>query len=214
MIFTDRYCTLELAKEFCGDIQGTDDDVFIDALILAQSRAIDDFTNRYWGPSAVVTGERVESIIGKHFNIFYTRYAPVLSVQSLADDVRTYTQNTDYVLFPDTGRIETYGTFSNPGGFNQITEGLPLSFSRTPGGVQISYTVGQGVSATGEYMASTPPHHVQLACAMGVGVMYKERDRLGLMSRQYQDTGLVFERSEFPIPAAKILARSIRMVGF
>lgn len=213
MVFSDRYCTLELAKEFCGDIQGTDDDLFIDALIFSSSRAIDDLTNRYWGPSAVITSERVERIIGKSHNVFYTRYAPILSVQSLADDVRTYTQNTDYVLFPESGRVETYGTFSNPGGFGQLTEGLPLAFSRTPGAVQISYTVGQGASPTGEYLSSTPPHHIQLACAISAGVIYRERDRLGLMSRQYQDTGLVFDKSELPAPALKILRRSIRWVG-
>lgn len=193
LITNDAYCTVKLAKRFAGDIEGTEDDFLFEALIQASSRHIDQYTNRFWGPSAIVSGERIASsrIIGPAYNIFYTKYVPILAVSSLVDDFNVWTENTDYVKFEDEGKIELFGLRNTlPNVYFADVMGLPRSFSRKPGAVQISYTVGWG--ATGpqnkqnkdiEGMEKiSAPADIQVSTAMLAGIMYKDPQRMMIAS--------------------------------
>lgn len=185
-LFKDLYCTTTFAKKFAGDVQGIEDDVVFSAMIEAASRVVENVTNRYWGPSASISGERVRSsrIIGSSYNIFYTEWAPVISVQSLVDDVNTWVEDTDYVCYPTDGKVELYGARNYLQGVYTVDAvGFPRTFSRKPGAVQISYTVGVKGSSSGSTMvAKDAPADIQLVTAAIAGLLYKDPERLGLAS--------------------------------
>lgn len=177
-MFTDSYCNLVDAKEACG-VEGTEKDSWIKLLVQAASRAIDKATSCYWGPTGVVSGEVVKNVLGPNWNIFYTRWAPIVSVSSLSDDLRTYAAS-DYTLDSEFGRIElNVASLDN----------LPMSFSRTTGKVVITYTAGQGVPASG---LAAPPD-IQVATAYLAAMMFKAPDRFGVGSRSKGETSTSFK---------------------
>jgi len=200
----DKYCVVALAKEYCGDIEGTEDDLFIGALISAASRFIDGYTNCYWGPSATITNERVKFILGRYGDTFYTDYAPIISVSALADDNDTYVQNTDYVVYEKEGRIQLLN--------NAVSNTTIAQFSDAPGQLKITYVTGQGATKTGQYVQGiAAPEDVQLACAMIAGSWYQARDRDDISSKAQQNSSITYQPSDIPPKARAILDRRVRM---
>ena len=196
MTLSDRYCGRELAKEFAGDVEGPTDDLFIDALILGASRFVDQYTHVFWGPSATFT-EQVQNIGGQHRDIFYTRYAPIIAVNSLGDDTATYTENTDFVVFLEDGKIQL--------------KSATVGFSETAGQLQIAYIAGQGDLRSQFYVkGQAAPEDVEIATAMIVGSWYHARDREGIISRAKTNESITFGDSEIPRRAKAILDRRVR----
>lgn len=203
MILSDKYCGRELAKEFAGDVEGPTEDLFLDALIIGASRFTDNYTHVYWGPSATFTDEQIQNIGGQHSDIFYTRYGPIISMISLLDDTATYTENTDYVVFLEDGKIQLKNVIESNSSFRQ--------FSATPGQLKASYIAGQGTARSQFYVkGQSAPEDIQVACAMIVGSWYHAREREGIISRAKQNESIAFGDSEIPRRAKAILDRRVR----
>jgi hypothetical protein len=203
MLISDSYAGRELCKEYCGDIEGPEEDLFIDALIIGASRFIDNFTHVFWGPSASFVDEQIQSIAGKHSDIFYTRYAPIISVSSLSDDTYVYAENTDFVVFLDDGKVQLKNVIESDSTYRQ--------FSETPGQLKITYVAGQGSARSQFYVkGQSAPEDIQAACAMIVGSWYHARDREGIVSRAKTNENIAFGDSEIPRKAKAILDRRVR----
>ena len=203
MILSEKYCGRELAKEFAGDIEGSEEDLFIDALIIGASRFIDNYTHICWAPSASFVDEQIQNIAGKHSDIFYTRYAPIISVTSLADDTYTYVENTDFVIFLEDGKIQLKNVVESDSTYR--------AFSETPGQLKISYVAGQGSARSQFYVkGQSAPEDIQIACAMITGAWYHARDREGIISRAKTNESIAFGDSEIPRRAKAILDRRVR----
>jgi len=201
---TDKYCTISLAKEYAGDLEGTEEDAFVRTLISAASRFTDKYTHVYWGPSATITGERVKQVLGKWGDCFYTEYAPILSVSSLADNLKTYVEDTDYVVFAAEGRIQILN--------NSLAQTI-ASFSDKPGALRITYVVGQGAAKTGEYVSGiAAPEDIQLACAIIAGDWYLERERPGVVSWSRDNQSTQYQKGDIPSKARAILDRRVRLI--
>lgn len=199
----DKYCTRKLAKEYCGDIEGVEDDLFLDALISGASRFVDGYTHVYWGPSAVISAERVRSVLGKHDDVFYTEFAPIISVTSLADDDDAYVEDTDYVVFAREGRIQLLG--------NTASGATITSFSESPGQLRITYVAGQGAAKTGSYTSGiAAPEDIQVACAMLAGNWYQARDRDEMVAKSENNRSVAYHLSDIPVRARAILNRRVR----
>lgn len=200
MQFTDKYCGLDLAKEFCGNIKGTDDDNLVGMLTLATSRAVERYTNIYWGPSAVIADEKVRRVLGMYRNMFYTQYGPIISVSSLVDDVYTY-QTSDYVVFEDEGKIQL------------ASETPTYRFSLSPGKLKVSYVVGQGAAKAGSYTKGiAAPEDIQLATAIITGSWYRHRDRQDIVSQTTPNSAIVFMPEDIPRKARAILDQRVRPI--
>lgn len=209
-MFTDKYCSLELCKEYCGNLEGTNENFFIDALILAASRAVELHTNVYWGPSATITEEQVENLQGRWDSIFYTRWAPIISVTTIFDDINDSDSpyaSTDYVVFLEKGQVQRRQ-------LRNINE--RLGFSKTPGQLKITYEVGQGSNMTEDYLKGvSAPADIQAATAMIAGDLYKTREIEGVAAKSHKDDSIsYFEPDDIHIPrrAKALLSNRIRRV--
>lgn len=199
-----NYCTVSLAKEFCGDVEGVEDDAFIRALISAASRFTDKYTHVFWGPSATITGERVKQVLGKWSDVFYTDYAPIISVTSLADNIKTYVEDTDYVVFAADGRIQILN--------NSLAQTI-ASFSDKPGALRITYVAGQGAAKTGEYVSGiSAPEDIQIGSAMLAGDWYLHRERGGIASLARQNESTAYIQEDIPSRVKAILDRRVRHI--
>ena len=203
MTISDQYCGRELAKEFAGDIEGPEEDLFLDALIIGASRFVDNYTRIYWGPSATFSDEQIQNLAGKHSDIFYTRYAPIISVTTLADDTYTYVENTDFVVFLEDGKIQLKNVIESDSSYRQ--------FSETPGGLRITYVAGQGSARSQFYVkGQSAPEDIQIATAMITGSWYHARTREGIVSKAKTNETMTFNDSEIPRKAKAILDRRVR----
>lgn len=218
MPFFDTYCSTKLAKKFGGSTEGTEDDDLFSACILAASRMVEDYTGRYYGASAFVSGERVRTIMGIQHNIFYTQLVPIISVTLILDDLKTYVEGQDFVVFQPEGRVELYSLTNAPNfiSYYSPSMGIPASFSRKPGALQCSYNVGQGPSpsgsSSGAYLQAVVPYQVQLATAIIAGHFYKEPDRVGIASQSKGGDSITYLQDLIPKKAQSLLNPLIRHI--
>lgn len=209
----DKYCTLEMAKEYCGNVDGHEEDNFIVALIYAASRTVDLETNVYWGPSATFADEVVENVAGRkgYRDTFYTKYAPIISVSLLVDDTMTYVEGTNFEVFAAQGKIQL---------IQPVAVVSTKSFTLTLGQLKVTYEAGQGAAVaqagSGKYLSGVPaPPDIQLAVAMIAGDFYKNRERQGILSKTKGaggDSVSYHEPKKVQIPglAKAILQRRVR----
>ncbi len=203
-MFTDKYCNWELAKKFAS-LKGDEDNPFINALIFAASRKIDNYTHVYWGPSAVLADEIINPIGGWN-NIFYTKWAPILSISSLVDDTKTYVVDTDYVIFAEDGRVQLKDLTSSS---------IRPSFSTAPAALKATYSVGQGSNKAVDFLKGVAaPEDIQLACAMIVGSWYREPDREGISSVTESTAGatVAYRHRDIPDKAKSLLNEHVRHI--
>lgn len=193
-----------MAKEYSGDQEGTEELEFLGALILSSSRFIEQYTGRYFGPSAAITDEIVEDVMGQWRNVIYTNWTPVLSITSLVDDTRTYVEGTDFVLINKrSGKIKLKRVAD--------ADTVLRRFSPTTGAVVINYVVGIQSAETETYLKTVhAPANVQLACAMIAGATYLSRDRSGISSRTDGDRTISYTELDIPPKAAALLSREKR----
>lgn len=116
------------------------------------------------------------------------KYYPIGTITSIYDDPdRTYTDtgdlvpSTDYVVYEDEGRIKYDGCFS---------EGNHS--------VRVIYTGG--------YTTATLPVDLEQACIELVGLLYKQKDTIGISGKSFSDGSISYYENRLSWSSKDILA--------
>lgn len=168
-----QLATLAQVKDYLGNTADPVDDALLTRLTLAASELIERSCQRVFGQT---TYTETRNGTGGRFMVLNNR--PVTAVSSLTINGITIPQSTSFTT--DGWVIESPWKVTLRGYTYRFDEGVQ--------NVQITYTAG----------FATVPADLSQACCLMVGLLYKERDRMGISSKSVGGENISFTRDDMP----------------
>ena len=167
-----------------GGITVTSDDALLSAAITSLSAAIKSYINR-----DIISAAYTDVLNGQGGNALITTQAPITAVSSLVIDGRTIVAST--TPLQSGYRVAAHAIYL-----------VGAVFTRGVQNVSVDYTAGYAVV----------PGDIVQALNEWLNVIYKERDRVGYLSKSLAGETVTFDAKAMPARVATYLAQRVRRV--